>query len=727
MMKKFLFLFICLPLIHFSCKNQRPVELKKGMTITESVTLQQDTFRFSGADSLHHPLLTIEGENITVDFNHALLTGSEGKQWPDALSGTAILIKGKNITLKNAVVRGFKVAVMAEGVDSLQLIDCDFSYNYRPRLKSIREREDFSDWLSFHQNDQDEWLRYGAAVYLKNCNHAMVRGMTVTGGMNGLMLTGCNDGLFYNNTIHFNSGVGIGLYRSSRNRVMHNRLDWNVRGYSHGVYQRGQDSAGILVYEQSSENTFAYNSATHSGDGFFLWAGQTTMDTGKGGCNDNLLYQNDFSYAPTNGVEVTFSRNKIIGNKMEGCTYGVWGGYSYGSLFSGNEISGCKYGIAIEHGQNNRISGNIFRNDTIGIQLFERENQPSDWGYAKEKDVQSIGYVISENTFEKVKNPLQISSTTDVMLIANQFMDYEEILTANKPNENLQNNADKKLAPEETASYALNQNLVEKLPDGMDVSLDSNQLKGRQYILVDEWGPYDFRSPSIWLRNIDGNKYTFLVVGPKTGNWRAIGGEGWDGMNPKTGSFPATVVTNKSAGAEFLSLELEFIGEAFTDRFGNFNKKGRVFPFGFTRFEKKPKWQVRWYNYDEATDPIKNYEAFKNMKSKPAKKSEETEDLYYAWWGSPGVGVNEDKFATFAETEFEIPEGHYILYLTSDDGVRLFLDGKMVIDQWNIHEPATDEVKLKLGGSHRLEIEHFEGGGFGTLGFRIEKEKADSN
>ena len=91
------------------------------------------------------------------------------------------------------------------------------------------------------------------------------------------MMMECNDGLFYNNEINFNSGIGMGLYRSNRNRIMHNKLDWNVRGYSHGFYSRGQDSAGILVYEQSNENIFAHNSATHSGDGFFLWAGQTTM------------------------------------------------------------------------------------------------------------------------------------------------------------------------------------------------------------------------------------------------------------------------------------------------------------------------------------------------------------------------------------------------------------------------------------------------------------------
>ena len=748
MMKKLLALLPVLSLVIFSCKTNYDVDLARDTIISESVTLRQDTFHLAGADSLGSPVLIIEGENITVDFNGAVLDGGQGKQWPDEFSGTAILIKGKNITLKNAVVRGFKVAIFAEGVDSLRLIDCDFSYNYRPRLRSIREREDFSDWLSFHQNDQDEWLNYGAAMYLKNCNAALVRGVTVTGGMNGLMLSGCNDGLFYNNTINFNSGVGAGLYRSSRNRVMHNRLDWNVRGYSHGFYQRGQDSAAILVYEQSSENTFAYNSGTHSGDGFFLWAGQTTMDTGEGGCNDNLLYRNDFSYAPTNGVEVTFSRNKIVANKMDECTYGIWGGYSYESLMLANHLESCRTGIAIEQGQQNAIVGNEFRNDTVGVQIWSRASQPADWGYAKNRDVASGDYEIGKNLFQNVKTPLKISGTKKVAVNDdNQFAGFEKLLVTEKPNEEFYFVKNDVLGENGWADAASFKNMnriasqlpnfqipmgeierykVEKLPDGMDASLPSDQLKGRQYILVDEWGPCDFRSPSVWLRNVEGDKYTFLLVGPKTGNWRAIGGEGWSGMNQKTGSFASTVVATKAEGAEFLSLELEFIGEAFTDQFGKFNKKGRVFPFGFRRFQKKLDWKVRWYNYDDVTDPLKNYEAFKNLKNQPALKSETKNDLYFAWWGSPGEGVNEDKFATFAETEFGIAEGEYRISLTSDDGAKLFLDGKLLIDHWDIHEPATDEVTVKLGGKHRIEIEHFEGGGFGTLDFRIEKTEARS-
>jgi hypothetical protein len=49
------------------------------------------------------------------------------------------------------------------------------------------------------------------------------------------------------------------------------------------------------------------------------------------------------------------------------------------------------------------------------------------------------------------------------------------------------------------------------------------------------------------------------------------------------------------------------------------------------------------------------------------------------------------------------------------------LDGTLIIDHWDIHVPATDEVEVNLDGNHIFEIEHFEGGGFSTLSFLINK------
>lgn len=699
-----------------SCHSKKEIPIEAGMRITSSVTIAPGSYLLAATDSLDQAVITIEGNDITVDFNGAVLRGAPDSLSPDLFKGLAVRVHGRGITIRNARIHGYKVAIMAVNSDSLQLLDCDLSYNWRPRLKSRREREDFSDWLSYHQNDRDEWLRYGAAAYLKNCNHALVRGLKVTGGMNGLLLTACNDGLFYNNTIQFNSGVGIGLYRSSRNRIMHNRLDWNVRGYSHGFYQRGQDSAALLVYEQSHDNVFAYNSATHSGDGFFLWAGQTTMDTGEGGCNGNLLFRNDFSYAPTNGVEVTFSRNRIIANTIRECTYGVWGGYSYQSLFYGNLIADCRHGIAIEHGQENTIWRNRFENDSIGIMLWQRPSQPADWGYARARDVSSRDYDILGNVFRSVALPLLISSSKNIRIDAdNAFEAFGPVLTERQPNENLQLNA--------TVQPPPLPDTVAPLPDGMDTRLPKSALQGRQYILMHEWGPYDFQYPSVWLRQIEGDKYTFLLLGPTEGNWKAVDGKGWRRVNPVSGRFPATMTCLRDTSSELLTLEFEFIGQAFTDRFGRQVPRGQVYPFQFRRFEKILHWQVNWYEYDGSSDPLNNPEAFQRLLRTAPKASTTTDELYFAWWGAPAEGIDPDRFATVAETSFDVAPGTYTFFLTSDDGARLYLDGKRLIDHWDVHEPATDSVTVQLAGQHTVRIEHFEHGGFATLDFRMDLSK----
>jgi hypothetical protein len=237
---------------------------------------------------------------------------------------------------------------------------------------------------------------------------------------------------------------------------------------------------------------------------------------------------------------------------------------------------------------------------------------------------------------------------------------------------------------------------------------------------VDEWGPYDFRSPSVWLRNIEGDIYTFLLMGPKEGNWKAIKGEGWAQVNQYTGNFPATLICTKKPGADYLTLNFEYIGEAFTDRFGHFHKKGEVFPFKFSRFERQLAWKVSFFHYDEASDPILHFDVFDDLRKKTPLHSELKKDLWYAWWGNPAAGVREDKFATLAEVTFDAEPGAYRIRITSDDGMKFYIDDWLRLSNWDVHEPETEEIEVTLKGRHTFRIWHFDAGGFGTLDFKME-------
>ena len=125
------------------------ITLTQNLVISRSCTVKKERYVLR-ADSQNYllpteagavtPVITIEGDGITVDFNNAELVSTATADRPDLFTGLAIRIRGKFVTLKNASVRGFKIALLAENAASLRLENCDFSYNYRPRLHSIRER-----------------------------------------------------------------------------------------------------------------------------------------------------------------------------------------------------------------------------------------------------------------------------------------------------------------------------------------------------------------------------------------------------------------------------------------------------------------------------------------------------------------------------------------------------------------------------------------------------------
>ena len=128
------------------------------------------------------PALRIRGNGITVDFGGAVLEGTEPTFEPDQRVGTGLDIVGKNITIKNAVIRGYKVGLIARRAPGLKLINCDFSYNWKQHLRSTLEKEDESDWQSYHNNEHEEWLRYGAGAYLQDTDGFEIRGCKATGG-----------------------------------------------------------------------------------------------------------------------------------------------------------------------------------------------------------------------------------------------------------------------------------------------------------------------------------------------------------------------------------------------------------------------------------------------------------------------------------------------------------------------------------------------------------------
>lgn len=790
---------------------------KNGMVIRASSRIKSGSFLLPNKDVKGETgAVSIIGNNITVDFQGAEISGTAKTTEPDKRIGTGLFVKGSNITIKNAKIRGFKQGIVGRDSNRLRLIDCDLSYNWKQHLLSTEEKEDGADWMSYHHNEKDEWLGYGGAIYLRNCDNFEVKGCNANGGQNALMMTNCNHGLVWNNNFSFNSSLGIGMYRSSENKIMHNKVDWCVRGYSHGVYNRGQDSAGILIYEQSNKNVFAYNSVTHGGDGFFLWAGQTTMDNGKGGCNDNLLYGNDWSHAPTNGIEATFSRNTFANNLIMECWHGIWGGYSYETKVIGNYFAYNAEAVAWEHGQDNAFLGNVFFRDNTILNIWQNASQDPNWGYPKNRDTRSRDYRVEGNLFAEtpgfafsVRDTLNFKVGSNNYLELKGLFDLQGNFTGFESPEIVQRRTVTKKNPldgtitteQETSktgpmtgtigrilSSGLGTllptimqpsgNLILPYPDGefgysnrfrtnwnpikngigqriaigtepagrnlpsvprdalalapkpleggMDPFFRSGDRRGRKYILIDEWGPYDFKRPIVARCKLNKEKssagsqiFEGEIWGPK-GKWQVVNSKDCS-VSPDHGEMGNKIrITSRGSSGQY-SVTFEYLGEASTDHREIVTPAGKPVRFSWQKFEIGIDWHVRWFAWERAKfdDPKAKMPQFEEVVSasellKPIAETTVAK-LDFATGGSPFAKVPDNHFLTLAEGELTVPKGQYEIGVTSDDGIRLYLDGKLIFDEWHWQGPTRFAKIVQLNGMHRLRAEHYEIDGYTAL------------
>ncbi len=100
-----------------------------------------------------------------------------------------------------------------------------------------------------------------------------------------------------------------------------------------------------------------------------------------------------------------------------------------------------------------------------------------------------------------------------------------------------------------------------------------------------------------------------------------------------------------------------------------------------------------------------------------------SEPVNYQWAAAPaGVAVPADGFSVRWNGWVEPPvSGTYALQTVSDDGVRVWVDGQLVIDNWTGHAPTANTaaaVRWEAGQLHAIRVEYQELGGPGTAQLR---------
>jgi WD40 repeat protein len=139
-----------------------------------------------------------------------------------------------------------------------------------------------------------------------------------------------------------------------------------------------------------------------------------------------------------------------------------------------------------------------------------------------------------------------------------------------------------------------------------------------------------------------------------------------------------------------------------------------------TKSANAPKlnWDVRFFRYQNKA--WSDESAWKAAIAQEPFLKRSTLAINFGWGESGPSSEFINEFATVAVAKADVPAGDYFITTLADDGIRVAIDDRLVINNWNEHSPTTDIATVHLAaGEHTLRIEHFEGFQGAELRFRM--------
>ena len=137
------------------------------------------------------------------------------------------------------------------------------------------------------------------------------------------------------------------------------------------------------------------------------------------------------------------------------------------------------------------------------------------------------------------------------------------------------------------------------------------------------------------------------------------------------------------------------------------------------------RWDARWFTWKgEANDPRGKLERWRALAAAPA-VHQTVPNFLDPFGGDDAVRqrVSSGSFGLIARTRIVLDRpGTHSLSVLSDDGARVIVDGRTVIEDWTWHAAKTDTAELALTkGEHELVLEYFQGDGASALSIELQR------
>jgi hypothetical protein len=108
-----------------------------------------------------------------------------------------------------------------------------------------------------------------------------------------------------------------------------------------------------------------------------------------------------------------------------------------------------------------------------------------------------------------------------------------------------------------------------------------------------------------------------------------------------------------------------------------------------------------------------------NLQGVPVLVRQDPLNLEFNWFlESPGPGIPADNFSVRWRRLVDFYDGgDAVFYAEVDDGIKIYVDGQIALDNWNLSEPITYRggVQNLSPGLHTVTVEYFESGGYARI------------
>lgn len=134
-----------------------------------------------------------------------------------------------------------------------------------------------------------------------------------------------------------------------------------------------------------------------------------------------------------------------------------------------------------------------------------------------------------------------------------------------------------------------------------------------------------------------------------------------------------------------------------------------------------------WSTVNPSRPYTGEYFANRDLSGAPALVRQDN-DIDFDWGnGAPGAGVPADNFSVRWTNTLRLDKGRYRFTVETDDGVRLFINDRLVIDKWQVQARTRHTHELSLdGGEVRIRMEYFDEWGAAYARLRVEVRKEPS-